>query len=184
MKAKDVTLSAILLALLIIFSQLSLPIGPIPITLQTMAVLLIGYFLSPKNALIVTFTYSLGGLIGLPFFSNFQGGLQSILLPSFGFILAFPIAAFLQAKVLERIEFPTTNHLIIAGVINVMTTYFIGLIYMATILNFYLGQDLSFTGILMAGLIPFIPGDILKLLISVVLTKRLLPFIKQKTVSF
>lgn len=102
MKAKDLTLTAILLALLIVLSQLSVPIGPIPITLQTLAVLFIGYFLSPRSTVIATFTYLVGGLVGLPIFSNFQGGLQSVLLPSFGFILSFIPAAFFQALYLRK----------------------------------------------------------------------------------
>ena len=181
MKAKDLTLTAILLALLIVLSQLSVPIGPIPITLQTLAVLFIGYFLSPRSTVIATFTYLVGGLVGLPIFSNFQGGLQSVLLPSFGFILSFIPAAFFQALYLRKKDSSKIKHLMMAGIINFATTYSIGLIYMAIILNVYLGSNLTLTGILMAGFLPFIPGDLLKLFISISLAKRLLPILEQKT---
>lgn len=181
MKAKELTLTAILLSLLIVLSQLAVPIGPVPITLQTLAVLFIGYFLSPRSAVIATSTYLIGGLVGLPIFSNFQGGLQSVLLPAFGFILSFIPAAFFQASYLQKRDASKIKHLVIAGLINFTTTYLIGLTYMALILNSYLGSNLTFTGILMAGFIPFIPGDLLKLVIGISLAKRLLPILEQKT---
>lgn len=181
MKAKELTLTALLLALLVVLSQLAVPIGPVPITLQTLAVLLIGYFLSPRNALIATFTYLVSGLVGLPIFSNFQGGFQSVLLPSFGFILAFMPASYFQAWYLKNRSASQIKHLVVAGLINFATTYLLGLTYMAVILNLYLGNNLTFTGILMAGLLPFVPGDLLKLVIGLSLAKRLLPILEQKT---
>ncbi len=181
MKAKDITLTAILLALLIVLSQLAVPIGPVPITLQTLAVLLIGYFLSPRNATIATFAYLIGGLAGLPIFSGFQGGLQTVLLPSFGFILAFIPAAALQASYLNKYTATKMKHLVVSGMLNFSVTYMIGLAYMAFILNVYMGSHLTLTGILMAGFIPFIPGDLLKLAIGILLAKRLLPILEQKT---
>ena len=89
MKTKDITFTAIMLSILIVCSQISIPIGPVPITLQTLAILLIGYFLSPKKSALATTLYLIMGLAGLPIFSAFSGGPQSILMPSFGFILGF-----------------------------------------------------------------------------------------------
>lgn len=175
MKTKDMTRIAILIGLLIICSQLALPIGPVPITLQTLGALMIGYLLSPKNAVITTGLYLLMGLIGFPIFSNFIGGPQAILLPSFGFALAFLPATYLQAKYLEKY-----SNLWLAGCINVVITYLIGLGYMGFILNVYLGSGLDFMGLLFIGFIPFIPGDITKIVVAVVLAKRLFPIISKK----
>lgn len=175
MKNRDITLTAIMITLLIICSQLSLPIGPVPITLQTFAVLMIGYLLSPKNAVLATSIYLIMGLFGLPIFSNFMGGFQSFLLPSFGFILGFIPASYLQAKYLTKY-----SNLAIAGIINFAVTYVIGLTYMALILNIYLNSQLNFVGILMAGMIPFIPGDLLKLVVGVFIAKRILPILQRR----
>ena len=57
MKTRDITLMAVMLALLIICSQISIPMWPVAITLQTFAVLLIGMLLKPQEALIVTTFY-------------------------------------------------------------------------------------------------------------------------------
>lgn len=173
MKNREITLIAILIALLIICSQIALPIGPVPITLQTLAVLMIGYLLSPKNAVLATTIYLVTGLLGLPIFSNFMGGFQAALLPSFGFILGFIPATYFQALYLKKY-----SNLWVAGLLNFMITYLIGLTYMAFILNVYLGSGLHFTRILMLGLIPFIPGDLLKIFVGVNLGKRLRSLVK------
>lgn len=174
MKNREITLTAILMTILMICSQISLPIGPIPFTLQTLAVLMIGYFLSPKTAVLVTTIYLVAGVFGLPIFTNFMGGFQAVLLPSFGFILGFIPATYFQAKYLEK-----HRNLWIAGIINFLITYLIGLTYMALILNMYLGSGLTITGILMTGLIPFIPMDIAKIIVAVLLVKRLLPIVRR-----
>ena len=180
MKPKDITLSAIMLTILIVCSQIALPIGPIPITLQTLAVLMIGFLLPPKKTLVVTSLYIIAGLIGLPFFSGFTGGFQSVLLPSFGFVFSFILAAFIQAWYLSTVKALRTSHLIFAGFLNILITYMIGLPYMAGILNVYMGSNIDLTAILMFGFFPFIPGDWLKLGTSIVIVKRLMPLLKYK----
>lgn len=175
MKNQEITFTAIMVTLLIICSQLSLPIGPVPITLQTLAVLMIGYLLSPKNSVRATSIYLIMGLFGLPIFSNFMGGFQAALLPSFGFILGFIPASYVQAKYLTK-----HSNLMMAAMINFTITYVIGLAYMAFILNVYLNNQMGFIGILMAGLIPFIPGDLFKMLVGVLLAKRLLPILEKR----
>lgn len=180
MKTKEITLTAIMITILIICSQLSIPIGPIPVTLQTLAVLMIGYFLTSKTAVLATCLYLFMGLAGFPIFSAFTGGIQAMLMPSFGFILGFIPASYVQAKYLEKYSSLEIKHLVISGMLNFSITYLIGLTYMAGILNFYLDSHLTLTGILMAGFIPFIPGDILKLSVGVLLAKRLLPIIHQR----
>lgn len=179
MKTKDLTLTAILLAILIICSQLALPIGPVPITLQTLAVMMIGYLLSSRNAILTTFIYLVMGLAGLPVFSAFSGGLQYVFMPSFGFVLSFIPASYLQAKYLEYYSNPEVKQLVIAGLINFSITYLIGLTYMTGVLNIYMNSQLNFVGILMAGFIPFLLGDILKIIVAVTLTKNLLPIIEK-----
>lgn len=180
MKTKEITLTAIMITILIICSQLSIPIGPVPITLQTLSVLMIGYLLTPKMAVLATSLYLFMGLAGFPIFSAFSGGIQAILMPSFGFILGFIPASYVHAKYLEKYSTSEIKHLMISGLLNFSITYLIGLTYMTGILNFYLDSHLTLTGILMAGFIPFIPGDILKLSIGVLLARRLLPIIHQR----
>lgn len=172
MKTRDITLSALMIAILAICSQLSLPIGPIPITLQTFAVLLIGMILPSRQAFIVTSAYLFLGLIGFPVFANASGGIQSVLSPAFGFAIGFIPAATFAARFLEK-KRPTLRHYLIASLLATIILYLIGLSYMSVILNFLLGSQMSFVQILTAGMLPFLPGDMLKAVLSVGVALRL-----------
>lgn len=173
MKTRDITLSALMIAVLAICSQLSIPIGPIPITLQTFAVLLIGMILPSKHAFIVTSAYLLLGLIGFPVFANGSGGIQSFLSPAFGFAIGFIPAATLMARFIERKSQPTLYNYLIASLIATLVLYSIGLSYMSFILNVVLGAQMTLSQVLMAGMLPFLPGDILKIIFSIVVAQRL-----------
>lgn len=173
MKTRDITLSALMIAVLAICSQLSIPIGPIPITLQTFAVLLIGLLLPPKHALLVTSSYLLLGLIGLPVFANASGGLQSLISPAFGFAIAFIPAATIMAHFLQKQHQPRLITYLLASVLATVILYAIGLSYMSFILNVVLGAELTASKILMLGMIPFIPGDIIKIMLSITIALRL-----------
>src|SRR5699024_2650268 len=131
MKTKEITLTAVLIALLIVCSQIVIPIGPIPITLQTLAVLMIGYFLSPKNAWLATSLYLIMGVAGLPVLAGFSGGFHVLLTPAFGFVIGFIPASYMQAKYLDHHSNTETKHLLISALLNTVFTYLIGLIYMA-----------------------------------------------------
>lgn len=173
MKTRDITLSALMIAILAICSQLSVPIGPIPITLQTFAVLLIGMILPSRQAFIVTSAYLFLGLIGFPVFANASGGIQSFLSPAFGFAIGFIPAATFMAHFLEDKNQPTVSHYLIASILATIILYLIGLSYMSVILNFLLGAQMSFVQILTAGMLPFLPGDILKAVLSIGVALRL-----------
>ena len=74
--------------------SIPLPIG-VPITLQTFIITLLAITLGPKRAVISTSLYVLLGSLGLPIFSNFTGGWQMLVGPTGGFILSFPLMAYM-----------------------------------------------------------------------------------------
>lgn len=179
MKTKDLTTVAFMTSLLVVASQLAIPLGPVPITLQTLAVFLIGFLLSSKNAFLSTFLFLILGLLGLPVFSGFSGGFQSVVTPSFGFILSFIPASYFQAKYLENKKYPLQKDFIIAGLINLIITHLIGLLYMSLILNIHLDNEFGLWAAIMAWL-SFLPADLLKLTFAILLTKRVRPVILQR----
>lgn len=176
MKTKDLTLCALMLALLAVFSQFAIPIGPIAITLQTFVVYLIGSLLTPRNAFITTLSYLILGLAGLPVFAGFKGGLQAILLPSFGFILAWIPATTIQAWFLAK-----TDSIVWSNVLNYILTYSIGLVYMGFIMSSGLENFMAISDILWIGLLPFIPGDIIKIVIATLIIKKLRDYRQKKS---
>jgi len=96
-KAVPVVLFAILIAISARVGFMT-PLSPVPVTLQTAAVLLAGMLLGSYAGAFSALTYIAIGLMGAPVFSNGVGGPGILLQPSFGYILAFPFAAFLAGK--------------------------------------------------------------------------------------
>jgi biotin transport system substrate-specific component len=104
------------------------------------------------------------GLIGLPVFSvPPYGGPAYVLLPSFGFLLAFPLAAWVQSWLIRK---NSLTNFILAGMVGVVLYYIIGLPYMYLILNYYLGKTLDVIKLLQIGFLPFIGFDFLKVLLA------------------
>lgn len=167
-RTNDLCYMAILLALLVVCSKISINIGPIPITLQTFSVIILGYILKLKKSLIVFLTYIIIGLIGIPVFSG-GGGFDYILKPSFGFIIGFMLSSFITG-----IEFKKSNKyiLFLQGLLGLVIIDVIGLIYMYLIMNYYYGMDKDMFYIIEVGLTPFIIKDIISVVISTIVYLR------------
>src|SRR6266480_3273689 len=83
-------------------AQVVIPIGPIPITGQTFAVLLTGALLGSRLGAMAMIAYLIEGASGLPFFYGGHGGIQHILGPTGGYLVAFPAAAFITGAFAEH----------------------------------------------------------------------------------
>jgi biotin transport system substrate-specific component len=173
---RDITQIGIFTALTAVGAFISIPIGPVPITLQTFFVLLSGIILGSKKAMFSQVTYLLLGLIGFPIFSGFSGGLQHVFKPSFGFIIGYVAAAYVVGKLTE--EKTTTRYLWAAVLTGTFIIYVFGLPYMYYILNIMLKSNLSIVKILQLGMFAFIPGDMLKAVIIVFFAQKISPLLK------
>ena len=83
-------------------AQVVIPIGPVPITGQTFAVLLTGALLGSRLGAMAMIAYLIEGASGLPFFHGGNGGIQVILGPTGGYLVAFPAAAFITGAFAEH----------------------------------------------------------------------------------
>src|SRR3989338_3067524 len=82
--------------------RIPLPFTPVPITLQTLAVLLSGAMLGPYYGALSMIIYLALGAIGLPVFAGGSSGIGALLGPTGGYLLSYPIAAFVIGKMLEK----------------------------------------------------------------------------------
>lgn len=86
-------------SLICVIAPFSIPLpSGVPVTLQTFIITLAAMILGSKRAFLATLIYILLGTFGLPVFSNFTGGWQSIVGPTGGFILSFPIMAYIIGR--------------------------------------------------------------------------------------
>lgn len=85
-------------------AQITVPVKPVPFTLQTMLVLLAAAFLGAKNGAISQVTYLTMGIIGLPVFAAFNFGPATLFGPTGGYLLSFPVAALIVGYLIEKFE--------------------------------------------------------------------------------
>lgn len=163
---KEMILISLFAALTAIGAFISIPIGSIPITLQSLFTILAGLLLGPKLGSLSQIIYILLGLSGARIFGNFSGGPQSILTPSFGFLVGFIFAAYIVGKITYYNKYISFKHLLLASFAGTFIIYLFGIPYMHIVLNKVMGQKFTLVQTLKAGCLIFLPGDILKAFIS------------------
>ena len=169
LKIKDITMMAIFLALLIVASKISFNIGPIPVTLQTLALALIGFILGPYKGIMVIITYLVMGIIGIPVFSQ-GGGFDYVFKPSFGYIIGFIPMVFLIG--FGR-NFQNKSVKYLFGMLGLIIDYLIGVIYMYLIMKYYLHISKDVLALINAGVLPFIIKDTLSMILAAMVYERL-----------
>ena len=158
-------------ALIAVSAQVSiqLPVGPVPITGQTFAVLLIGAVLGPRLGAMAATLYVLEGIVHFPVYAGGASGWGVITGASGGYLLSYPFAAF-AVGLLARSGWdrrPIT--LALAMLVGNVTIYVFGLPWLANwmyVNEATLGIEASAGLVLQWGLTPFIPGDLAKLLLA------------------
>ncbi len=123
--------------LTLIGAQVAIPVNPVPFTLQTMIVLLAGALLGPKNGAYSQLIYIAAGAIGLPVFAGGTLGVGILLGPTGGYLLAFPLGAFLTGYLIQK--YKSYIGVILSMVAGNLLIIFTGTLFLFT---FYL-QDLE-----------------------------------------
>lgn len=154
--------SSIFLALC---SQISihLPVSPVPFTLQTLGALLVGAVLGSKRGAIAMLLYLAQGASGLPVFAGGAGGFIHLIGYTGGYLWACPIAAFVAGWLCEKGLDRSFLTSILAMLPATLIFYALGVPWLAVVLHLTLDKAL------LAGMVPFIPGDLIKLIIAVAL---------------
>ena len=173
MNTRRITRIAMFIALLVLGSQVVVPVGVVPFTLQTFVVYLIAYLLDPKDAFITVIIYTFMGLMGLPVFAGWSGSPHSIATPSFGFILGFSIAAAVGSMLIRKNTDNALWKYLVVGVVTSTVLNVFGLAYMYGYFNIYLKAGESIGQIIAWGFTPFIIGDAVKIFAAAVIAHRL-----------
>jgi biotin transporter BioY len=139
-------------------AQVSVPIGPVPITGQTFAVTLTGALLGSRLGATAMIIYLIEGACGLPFFSNGGSGLQTFLGPTGGYLVAFPAAAYITGAFAEH---GWDRRFLTAAAAMTIGSAVILLAGWA-----WLSQLMPMAVAYRAGIQPFIIGDIVKIILA------------------
>jgi biotin transport system substrate-specific component len=173
LSTRDLIITALFTSLTAVGAFTSIPLGPVSLTLQTLFVVLSGLILGAKLGALSQITYVILGLIGLPVFSGGTGGLTSVVSPSFGFLISFIVAAYIIGKLTEKNK--SLSKIIYSVIIGSIIIYAIGVPYFYFIFTNYLGKSISFYWAIKYACILYIPGDIIKAVIAIIIAKQLLP---------
>lgn len=156
LSTKDLCMISLWTAVIAVMAQIAIPMPMgVPMTMQTFAITLAAIVLGAKKGAIAASIYVLLGAIGLPVFANFSGGLHSVVGATGGFIISFPIMAFIigwGVEYKDRIK----GVFIVAIIMGTIINYAIG------VLVFCLITGSSVMAGITACVIPFIPTAIIK----------------------
>lgn len=169
-KLKNITIDALFLALLIVSAQLSITVGLTKFTLQLLLVIVMAELLDLKNSLLVLTCYIVLGLIGVPVFASWGGGIAYVFSPTFGFVYGF--YALILIKCLfnfwkEKKHQPILNWL--GSILGVAMLYAIGYLHGFLILK----GAYNLSELLTLFIVPYIPFDIIKIVLGEVIVWRL-----------
>lgn len=167
----DVVIIGFFVAVIAVCSQLVIPFGQIPFTLQTVGVFLSASLLGARRATCSVFVYILLGAVGLPVFSAFSGGLGFLLGPTGGYIIGFLFTAFIVGFITEKLG-KTAWSLAMSMVIGILLCYAFGTLWFCIIMK----KDILYG--LLCCVVPYIIPDIVKIIASIFMTQRLDKFVK------
>ena len=154
-EALYIVAGAFLLALL---SQISIPLKPVPVNLQTVGVLVIGLTYAPRAAFLSLVMFIMMGAAGLPVFSNFSGGAHILVGPTAGYLMSFPVAAGMMALLKERFDLTSRWHLLALACLG-QTIVFMGGVG-------WLSHLIGAKNALLMGFLPFLLPGIAKTIIT------------------
>jgi biotin transport system substrate-specific component len=134
-----------------------IPLQPLPMTLQTLFTGLAGVLLGGYTGALSQIVYIILGIIGLPVFAGGKAGLGTFFGPTGGYLIGFIVGAYIIGKIVESKREAGLAWIVMSLVIGNLVIYTLGTIQLSIITHF------SLTKSLLVGVVPFLPGDAIKL---------------------
>jgi biotin transport system substrate-specific component len=155
-------------------AYIAIPIGPVPIVLQNLFVMLAGLLLGRRWGLISVSVYLVAGAVGLPVFAEGTGGLGKFIGPTGGYLVGFAAAAFLIGAISEKGRGKVVVD-VLAMIAGSLVIYLFGVAWLKVVTGMGLAKAVSI------GMLPFLPGDAVKIVAALPIAKTLRPIITEKS---
>ena len=172
-KLRMVVLASLMAALTSVGAYIYVPIGPVPIILSTLFVILSGLLLGSRWGLASMALYLLVGAIGLPVFSGGKGGFAHFMGPTGGYLFGYLVASWITGFISERSPGRVILD-IFAVIIGSLALYTVGVPWLKMV------TQMSWTKALMVGVLPFLIGDAIKACVVVILARSVRPILKRQ----
>ena len=173
MRAAVMARVALMAALTAVMAQITVPLPSVPFTMQVLAVVLSGLLLGPRYGALAQVVYLLLGAVGLPVFAGLKGGLGVLVGPTGGYLLSYPIAAAVAGLAAGAMVRAARGRAVASGtafgLLGLLAIYALGVPWLAVQLG------LSFSEALAAGALPFVPFDVIKVVLAALLAAAVAP---------
>ena len=172
-KLRWTVLASLMAALTAVGAYIHIPIGPVPIVLSTLFVLLSGLLLGSRWGLISMGLYLLVGAIGIPVFAGGRGGVAHFFGPTGGYLFGYVLSAWVAGLISERSpKSPIVQ--IIAIIFGSLAIYVTGVPWLKMVTN------MSWAKSLMVGMLPFLIGDAVKGAAALILARSVRPMLNRQ----
>ncbi|MCR5482376.1 MAG: biotin transporter BioY [Clostridia bacterium] len=171
-KSRSITAVALMTAVICIVSPFTLPIGPVPIGFANFIIMLAALLLGAKKGFLSCLIFLLLGFAGLPVFSSFSGGVGVLLGPTGGYIIGYLFLA-LATGISSQISDSQNSKLRVAVILFFGMLIGTAILYAFGTVWFTHQSGMSFTAALSVAVFPFIPGDLIKIVLVLTLGRNI-----------
>ena len=175
---KDLVYIAIFVALMVVFTlYVSIPFYPVPLTFQTVICVLAGLLLGAKKGSIAMLVYVfMGFVLYLPVFAGAKGGFSLVFAPTFGYIIGFPVAAFVAGIIRGKDEKAKFSKYLAASLAACLACYVVGIPYFLLIWRYYLGNMNVWYAAVTYNLL-YIPKDVVLCAVAAIVAFKVAPLL-------
>ena len=161
-KIRDLVITALMAAVICVLAPISLPIGPVPVSLSTLAIYFVVYIVGTRRAFTAVLVYILLGMAGLPVFSGWSGGVQKMAGPTGGYIVGYLPMVIVMGLYIDRHRKNRIGCILVSAAATAVL-YVVGTVWFLQVMT-----DTTLAAALSMCVLPFIPGDLAKIIIAAV----------------
>lgn len=169
-RLKQMVLASLMASLTAAGAYIAIPIGPVPIVLQNLFVMLAGLLLGGRWGLISIGVYLLAGAVGLPVFAGGGGGIGKFVGPTGGYLVGFAAAAYLIGVLSEHGKGRVAVD-VLAMIAGTVVIYAFGVVWLKAV------TGMTFSKAVAVGMLPFLIGDVIKIAAAIPIARSLRPVI-------
>lgn len=161
-KIRDLVITALMAAVICVLAPISLPIGPVPVSLSTLAIYFVVYIVGTRRAFTAVLVYILLGMAGLPVFSGWSGGVQKMAGPTGGYIVGYLPMVIVMGLYIDRHRKNRIGCILVSAAATAVL-YVVGTVWFLQVMT-----DTTLAAALSMCVLPFIPGDLAKIIIAAI----------------
>lgn len=177
-RTRSMLLCGLFAALTAIGAFITIPIPPVPFSMQIFFAILSGLILGANQGAASVGVYILLGLVGLPVFTK-GGGLSYIFQPTFGYLVGFVAGAWLAGYIVKKRGDYSIKTMLLAAFAGAGVDFVIGIPYFYLIMNLYLQNEMGIGAVVYSTFLLFLPADVILMIFAAIFASKICPILKR-----